>query len=98
MARFKNIGGQEIPFTQAEEDEFDALAAAKQVADAQYASDLADGTIAENKAIAGYDGDLETPITYKDLKAFAQALKDQFATLDLTQLRADYIARRKALK
>lgn len=98
MARFHNEGNAAIPFTPEEEAAADVEDAAAQAAIAQAAADLADGTAAEQKAIAGYDGDREQPVTYKDLKAFAQALKDQFPTLALPQLRADFIARRKALR
>ena len=86
-----------IPLTPQEEIDLQIATDAANAAEVTRVAELADGTFAETNAIAGYDGDLETPVTYKDLKALAQALKDQFPTLDLPTLRNDFIAHRKLL-
>lgn len=98
MARTVRRGGVLVELSPADDAAWDAAEAVDQANQAAYEQSLADGTYAETTAIAGFDGDLEKPITYKDLKAFAQAIKDQFPTFDLIQFRSDFIARRKALK
>lgn len=98
MARFRRVDGIQIPLTAEEEAERDAEEIAVATTEAQRVQDLADGTYAEQNATAGFDGALERPVTYKDLIAFAQAIKDQQPAFDLVQFRTNWIARRKALK